>query len=545
MALLKHGTIKNSSYTDALDYVIFLHNEETGEIVLDRNGNRIMRDEYYLDGINCDPYSFSAECDEINRLYGKNKKPNEIKEHHFIISYDPKDATKCGLTGPKAQELSMEWVRKCLPGFQVLVCTHMDGHNHSGNIHTHLICNSVRMENTGTDTYGERIGDHKAGNKLHLTLDYLEFMKREVMRICEREGLHQVDLFSPAQDHITEAEYYAQKAGQKKLEENNEKMLRRGMNPNRTEFATQKQYLRDAIKDVSRRAESFEDFQQILKDEYGIDVKESRGRWSYLHPNREKYITGRALGAAYEKDAVMNRILHPELTQKAEEISEELTSRYVDFPHIETIEECRRIFVMRTELRLVVNLQECAKAQDNIAYANKVKLSNLKKMAETILFVQQNDFDSITDLEKAYNDVSAKLTDIENEISRTKIELHKVNEQIHYMGQYLANKETYKEMLRSENKADFRAKHRDVINTYELAWRALREHNPDGNFPSISDLKNEKQMLMDKQESLSSDLSKWKTSYNNLNIALENSREILQNVRDRGKYLSSTDEAQL
>lgn len=37
-----------------------------------------------------------------------------------------------------------------------------------------------------------------------------------------------------------------------------------------------------------------------------------------------------------------------------------------------------QILFIKSDLRLVVNLQECVKAQQNTAYANKVKLSNLK-----------------------------------------------------------------------------------------------------------------------------------------------------------------------
>ena len=34
-------------------------------------------------------------------------------------------------------------------------------------------------------------------------------------------------------------------------------------------------------------------------------MKESRGRFSYLHPKRQKYITGRRLGSHFEKDYLL------------------------------------------------------------------------------------------------------------------------------------------------------------------------------------------------------------------------------------------------
>ena len=37
-----------------------------------------------------------------------------------------------------------------------------------------------------------------------------------------------------------------------------------------------------------------------------IHVKENRGRYSYLHPEREKYISGRSLGTNFDKDYLLN-----------------------------------------------------------------------------------------------------------------------------------------------------------------------------------------------------------------------------------------------
>ena len=134
MAILKHIASKSSNYGAALEYLIFKHDELRKTPILDQNGNRIMRDEFYLDGLNCEPYSFDATCQQLNREYQKNKNKNEIKSHHYIISFDPRDNTENCLTGKRAQELGLEYAKANFPGHQALVCTHMDGHNGSGKI---------------------------------------------------------------------------------------------------------------------------------------------------------------------------------------------------------------------------------------------------------------------------------------------------------------------------------------------------------------------------------------------------------------------------
>lgn len=154
MAILKHIASKSSNYGAVLEYLIFKHDELRKTLILDQNGNRIMRDEYYLDGLNCEPYSFDAACQQLNREYQKNKNKDEIKSHHYIVSFDPRDSTENCLTGKRAQELGLEYAKANFPGHQALVCTHMDGHNGSGNIHVHIVMmmNLIAELSTGGKT---------------------------------------------------------------------------------------------------------------------------------------------------------------------------------------------------------------------------------------------------------------------------------------------------------------------------------------------------------------------------------------------------------
>ena len=82
----------------------------TQKPILDENGHMLIREEYYLDGINCDPFTFAAECQETNAYFHKNQSYNDIKSHHYIISFDPKDRDEHGLTGELAQQT---WRRIC------------------------------------------------------------------------------------------------------------------------------------------------------------------------------------------------------------------------------------------------------------------------------------------------------------------------------------------------------------------------------------------------------------------------------------------------
>lgn len=189
---------------------------------------------------------------------------------HFIISFDPADATECNLSGERAQALCLDFAKKNFPGFQTLVVTHTDGHNGSGNIHTHIVINSVRKHTVEREDYMSQPNDHKAGYKHRNTPAFLEHLQKEVMTMCMREGLHQVDLLCPATKKITQEEYMAQKNGQKKLDELNQEIIADGLTPATTVFQTQKQFLRDAIDECAPHAKNFEEFQSLLLEKYNI-----------------------------------------------------------------------------------------------------------------------------------------------------------------------------------------------------------------------------------------------------------------------------------
>ena len=505
MAILKHIASKNADYGEAERYLIFQHDEYTQKPILDENGHMLIREEYYLDGINCDPFTFAAECQETNAYFHKNQSYNDIKSHHYIISFDPKDRDEHGLTGELAQQLGVEYAKENFPGHQALVCTHTDGHNGSGNIHVHIVINSIRKYDTKPQPYMEFDRDSKAGYKHHLSDRYRIYLKQKVMDMCTANGLNQVDLLTPAERKISEKEYWAKRRGQKKLDKHNAQLEKKGLTPRQTTFQTEKQYLRDAIDTVASQAISQEDFSRLLSEKYNITFKVSRGRYSYLHPNRSKYITGRSLGTLYEEKHLLQLFQENSTSQITEnpvpDISQVVNSSTptVSAYTATTTEAPHTFLFIKSDLRLVTDLQHCIKAQQSQAYAQKVKLSNLKMMAQTVAYVQEHGFQSKADLDTALSDASAQSTDARNTLKSTENTLKNVNEQIHYTGQYLANKSIYSDYRKSRNKEKFYDDHRAELTLYESALRILKEKSQGNKLPTLKMLREEKNRLTELQ----------------------------------------------
>ena len=505
MAILKHIASKNADYGEAERYLIFQHDEYTQKPILDENGHMLIREEYYLDGINCDPFTFAAECQETNAYFHKNQSYNDIKSHHYIISFDPKDRDEHGLTGELAQQLGVEYAKENFPGHQALVCTHTDGHNGSGNIHVHIVINSIRKYDTKPQPYMEFDRDSKAGYKHHLSDRYRIYLKQKVMDMCTANGLNQVDLLTPAERKISEKEYWAKRRGQKKLDKHNAQLEKKGLTPRQTTFQTEKQYLRDAIDTVASQAISQEDFSRLLSEKYNITFKVRRGRYSYLHPNRSKYITGRSLGTLYEEKHLLQIFQENSTSQITEnpvpDISQVVNSSTptVSAYTATTTEAPHTFLFIKSDLRLVTDLQHCIKAQQSQAYAQKVKLSNLKMMAQTVAYVQEHGFQSKADLDAALSDASAQSTDARNTLKSTENTLKNVNEQIHYTGQYLANKSIYSDYRKSRHKEKFYDDYRAELTLYESALRILKEKSQGNKLPTLKMLREEKNRLTELQ----------------------------------------------
>ena len=513
MAVIKHIASKNADYGESERYLIFQHNEYTQKPILDDKGHMILRDEYYLDGLNCDPFTFASECQELNSYYHKNKNFNEIKSHHYIISFDPKDKEECGLTGERAQQLGLTFAKKNFPGHQALVCTHTDGHNESGNIHVHIVINSLRKYDVPQEPYMEFDCESKAGYKHHLSTAYLAHLKQDVMDMCQKEGLHQVDLLSPAERKITEKEYWAQRRGQEKLDKLNQKMLEDGITPKETRYQTEKQFLRDAIDDAANTAKSPEEFAQILDKKYHIIFKISRNRYSYLHPGRKKYITGRNLGTRYEEDFLLQtfkenakslsdrkmKTEEPQVPNTVKDLQTALSPDASDIP-------VPFIFI-KSDLRLVIDLQTCIKAQQSEAYAQKVKLSNLKQMAQTVAYIQEHGYNSLEDFHTALDQASDQTSAARKSLKDTEQQLKDVNEQIHFTGQYLAYKNVYADYRKSRNKDKFYEEHRAELSLYDTALRTLKEKSNGNKLPSMKALYAEKDRLIELRDTQREDFS--------------------------------------
>ena len=532
MATFKHISSKNADYGAAEQYLTFAHDEFSMKPTLDENGRLVPREDYRISTLNCGEEDFAVACMRSNLRYGKNQKKEDVKSHHYIISFDPRDGADNGLTVDKAQELGERFCREQFPGHQALVCTHPDGHNHSGNIHVHIVINSLRIENVPLLPYMDRPADTKAGCKHRCTDAAMEYFKSEVMELCHRENLYQIDLLHGSANRVTEREYWAEKKGQLAIDRENEKRRENREPLIHTKFETDKEKLRQTIRKALDRASGFDEFSSLLLQE-GVTVKESRGRYSYLTPDRTKPITARKLGDDYDRAAVLavleQNTLRPENTLTSSDgipfsrtlsSSEGASSRHTP----------KQSAPQAPAIGRMVDIEAKRAAGKGIGYEKWAKIHNLKQMAATHNFLTDNGLLDMDKLDAAVHEKYQAMTGARDRLRALDDGIAEKKELRKLVSDYWRTRPTVdagRKFKGSRAEKHRRAYEAEYI-IHETTLRQLRERVPGKTLPSVKTLNAEIEALVSRKNGIYNEYRRAKDEYDELANVKYNAQRLME-----------------
>jgi len=512
MATLKHIASKNSDYTAIEAYLVYQHDAFTGKQLLDEHGKPKLRDSYLLDTLECGDFSFATACLLANRKYGKNTQRDDIKSHQYIISFDPRDAADNGLTMEKAQALGLKFCEENFSGHPAIVCTHPDGHNHSGNIHVHIVIGSIRTREVERKPYMQKPRDWREGMKHSSTAQTMRHLRVAVMEMCQDAKLYQIDLLS-SKKRVSEREYWMKRRSQMKLDRENAALLAAGQQPTQTEFETAKETLRKQISDVLDNAASFEDFSDRLLQQYGITVKKSRGRLSYLPAGRKKFIRAKHLGDNYDKEAVLAT-----LTANAEHKT--------------------KVQSKQDTIGKLIDIQSRMTEDKGIGYKRWITKHNLKAMAQTLIFLEEKGLTDevaldqrITELDTKFHESLAVVKDLETRMADNKT-LRR------HAAAYTSTKNIAQQLKAAKRPAAFEEQHRAELTAYRAA-AAYFKANDITKLPSPKKLEaeyvqlaSEKAKFYEQYKEAKEELLKLKTAKQN--VASFSGRKNRRSRRDKG-----------
>lgn len=497
MATLKHIASKNSDYTAIEAYLVYQHDEFSGKVILDEQGRPMLRESYLLDTLECGDFSFATACLLANLKYGKNTQHGDIKSHQYIISFDPRDAADNGLTMEKAQALGLKFCSENFPGHPAIVCTHPDGHNHSGNIHVHIVISSIRTREVERKPYMQKPRDWLEGMKHSSTAQTMRHLRVEVMELCEGAGLYQIDLLNGSKERVREAEYWVRRRGQLKLDRENAALAAAGQQPTQKKFETVKDTLRKQISSVLYRATSFEDFSDRLMQQYGITVKESRGQLSYLPAGRTKFIRAKHLGDKFDKAAVLATLQANAERKPMAQFKQDTIGKLID-------------------------IQSRMTEGKGIGYERWAKKYNLKAMAQTLILLQENGLlnedaldQRIAELDTKFHESLTVVKDLEGRM--------KANKELRYhVAAYTSTKNIAQQLKAAKQPTAFEEQHRAKLTAYRAATAYFKANNitklpsPKKLESEYAQLASEKAKFYEQYKEAKEELLKLKTAKQNV-----------------------------
>ena len=537
MATFKHISSKNADYGAAEQYLTFEHDEFTMKPTLDENGRLLPRDDYRISSLNCGGEDFAIACMRSNLRYGKNQRREDVKSHHYIISFDPRDAADNDLTVDRAQELGEQFCKEHFPGHQALVCTHPDGHNHSGNIHVHIVINSLRIEEVPLLPYMERPADTREGCKHRCTDAAMEYFKAEVMEMCHRENLYQIDLLHGSKNRVTEREYWAKRKGQAALDKENASLAAAGEPPKQTKFETDKEKLRRTIRSALSSAISFEDFSGKLLQQ-GVTVKESRGRLSYLTPDRTKPITARKLGDDFDRAAVLEA-----LTINAQNAARaaEMPAPKQEYPRsIKDRLQRNKAAINAPKQDSVQRMvdREAKRAEGKgIGYDRWAAVHNLKQMAATMSIYEESGFSSPEELEAALVAASAELNSVHAKLKATESTLREKKDFQKQLLAYIKTKparDGLKAQKTEKARKNYREQHESDFIIAEAATRYFKAKGIT-KLPASKTVQAEIEQLMREKNTFYNEYREKKENVRELQTVKGNIEQILRHEPERRK----------
>ena len=339
--------------------------------------------------------------------------------------------------------------------------------------------------------------DWLEGMKHSSTAQTMRHLRVEVMELCEGAGLYQIDLLNGSKERVSEAEYWARRRGQLKLDRENAALTAAGQQPRQKKFETVKDTLRKQIFSVLYRATSLEDFSDRLLQQYGIAVKESRGCLSYLPAGRTKFIQAKHLGDKFDKAAVLATLQANAERKPKAQFKQDTIGKLID-------------------------IQSRMTEGKGIGYKRWLTKHNLKVMAQTVKLLQEKgltDEDAlnqrITELETKYHDSLAVVKDLEGRM--------KANKELRYhVAAYTSTKNVAQQLKTAKRPAAFEEQHRAELTAYRAAAAYFKTNNiiklpsPKKLEAEYAQLASEKAKFYEQYKEAKEELLKLKTAKQNV-----------------------------
>ncbi len=244
------------------------------------------------------------------------------------------------------------------------------------------------------------------------------------------------------------------------------------------------------------RAKDFDEFLRLM-EQSGYKVKRQNKNISFCTDGRERYMRSKTLGDDYTVEAIKERIAG----------------------------RARKITALKINRRinLIIDIQDCIKAQESKGYEHWTKMNNLKQAAKTLNFLTENNITTYEDLEKSaerthkdFDSISEKIKSVEKQINTTALLIKNVET-------YSRLKPVMDKYKKAKNKEQFKEKYRAEITLFEAAFKELK----NAHYPPVKELRQSYSKLTEEKEKLYEEYKKCKSKAAEIDVVKSNVETLL------------------
>ena len=385
--------------------------------------------------------------------------------------------------------------------------THKKTNEKSAHLARHLIQSFASGETTPEQAHeiGKRLADEILGGRY----EYI------ISTHTDRDHIHNHIIFNDVSfvdyrhSHINKKWYYdTRKISDRLCDEYGLSVIPQNENKGKSyiEYTAAKQgtsykaQLKADIDKAVRKSLDYSDF--LLRMEIaGYEVK--KGKYiSFRAAGRERFVRGKTLGGYYTEDSIKERI----------------AKNAIHHPK----KESRRI-------NLIIDIQNCIKAQESKGYEHWSKIYNLKQASRTLNFLTENNLTTYEDLEKAADKI---LSDFDMLTQKIKAAERQINENAMLIKQleiYLQYRPIYLKLQKVKNKEGFTRKFQRELILYEAAERNLKGKNP----PPLETLIKDNGDLSERKAKLYEEYKKLKSKSAEIEVIRSNVDTLLNRPKER------------
>ena len=190
-------------------------------------------------------------------------------------------------------------------------------------------------------------------------------------------------------------------------------------------------------------------------------------------------------------------------------------------------------------VNLIIDIDNCVKAQQSAGFARWQKIQNLKEAAKTLNFLTENNLLQYSALEAKAAEAAAAFDTAADALKAAEKRLADMAGLMKHIANYQQTKPVYDGLQTAKDKAAYRREHESAVILHEAAARALRKQaGGGGKLPNPATLQAEYARLTEKKNALRSEYGKLKKLAREYGVVKKNVDSILNpgaEPRARGK----------